>query len=198
MGFTNRNWLPVGLDEETYLRTGNVLNYLSSKIPKPLITNTFKLLYLVDLEAVKETGVPVTGLDYNVAKRGPLAMDVWTDIIGTNDLFKQFINVTKGESTIAIKPNPEFQFDSDLFSEYELSLLDKTIDKYGDTSAYKLIQISHMSGHPWDIACKENNITFTDDDSAPNVTNHKVDLSRIIESDYQKANYQNFKENKKF
>ena len=46
-------------------KIGNLMVYLSERISPIYHTQLIKLLYLIDEEAVKDDGVPVTWLDYN-------------------------------------------------------------------------------------------------------------------------------------
>ena len=58
--YTNRNLI------------GNILILLSTRC-KPLYhTKLLKLLYLIDEEATKRTGTPLTWLSYNVWQFGPV------------------------------------------------------------------------------------------------------------------------------
>jgi len=51
-------------------KIGNLLNYLSTRIPNLNMTKALKLLYLIDETSYMRTGVPVTWLDYKVWEMG--------------------------------------------------------------------------------------------------------------------------------
>ena len=51
--------------------------YLSERISPIYHTQLIKLLYLIDEEAVKDDGVPVTWLDYKAWQYGPVAPDTY-------------------------------------------------------------------------------------------------------------------------
>ena len=57
-------------------KIGHCLIYFSKKQPISL-TKALKLLFLLDETSVKETGVPITWLDYYAWERGPVANDVY-------------------------------------------------------------------------------------------------------------------------
>ena len=58
-------------------KIGNLLLLLSSEI-KPLYhTKQLKLLFLIDKAAVEETSVPVTWLDYQAWKSGPVSPSIF-------------------------------------------------------------------------------------------------------------------------
>jgi uncharacterized phage-associated protein len=61
-------------------KIGNVLNYFASQIDYLSMTKTLKLLYILDETSIKETGTPVTWLDYKVWENGPVAIDVYNEI----------------------------------------------------------------------------------------------------------------------
>ena len=51
-------------------KIGNLMVYLSERISPIYHTQLIKLLYLIDEEAVKDDGVPVTWLDYKAWQYG--------------------------------------------------------------------------------------------------------------------------------
>jgi uncharacterized phage-associated protein len=70
-------------------KVGNLIIYLVDEIKRkyrqPLyITKLLKLLYIIDETSVKETGVPVTSLDYKVWRMGPVAYAVYSDFTHNN------------------------------------------------------------------------------------------------------------------
>jgi hypothetical protein len=67
-------------------KIGNLIIYLVDKIneiyrQKVYLTKLLKVLYIIDETAIKETGAPVTGLDYRVWKMGSVAFDVYRDLM---------------------------------------------------------------------------------------------------------------------
>ena len=72
-------------------KIGNLLIYIASNI-KPLYhTQLLKLIYLIDEEAVKEDGVPITWLDYKVWKFGPVAQEAYDLKSGSS--FNEYVNL---------------------------------------------------------------------------------------------------------
>ena len=66
-------------------KIGQLIIYLVDKIDeryrqKVYLTKLLKLLYIIDETAIKETGAPVTGLDYRIWKMGPVAFEVYKDL----------------------------------------------------------------------------------------------------------------------
>lgn len=55
----------------------NALVYFAERIKVLYLTKAFKLLYLTDEKAIKETGVPITWLNYKAWKCGPVPEDIY-------------------------------------------------------------------------------------------------------------------------
>lgn len=87
-------------------KIGNLLNYMSNKIPNLTMTKALKLLYLIDDTAYKRTGVSVTWLDYKVWKMGPVAEELYNELRYDQKLvqdgrplnLESFILTTKAET----------------------------------------------------------------------------------------------------
>lgn len=168
-------------------KVGNLMVYLSSKIRPLHQTKLIKLLYFIDEFAVKENGIPVTWLDYNVWEKGPVAPETYfVKNNPENHIFSEYITIKKrDENSVEIKPAKKF--DDSMFSDYELEVIDKVILELGSKNAHDLIDLSHQEGSLWDIVKKRNNIDF----SNCKTTNYPLDLSELVREDPDKYfNYQ--------
>jgi len=176
-------------------KVGNIMVYLAERI-KPLYhTKLIKLLYFIDEYAVKDNGIPITWLSYNVWEKGPVAPETYfIKNDEDNSMFSDFIKTKKqGDSYII---HPIKSFDDNLFSEYEIAILDKVINDLGSKKANELIQLSHSAGSLWDKAVKKYNITFTD---SMKISNYSIELSDLIKDDELKFyNFQEAKDMKLF
>jgi len=150
-------------------RVGNILLYLASKIKDLSLTKTLKLLYLIDETAVRETGVPVTWLEYKVWKLGPVPEPIYDELSNTSESkiildLTSFINIERRNLTIdgVLKEctfiSPSSDFSEDIFSEYELELFDKVIETFGSLTSEQIIDILHSEGSLWDKKVKEENL----------------------------------------
>lgn len=83
----------------------NALVYFAERIKLLYLTKAIKLLYLADEKAIKETGVPITWLNYKAWKYGTIPDGIILD--------------------------PEKAFDDSQFSDYEIDVLDAVIKEYG-------------------------------------------------------------------
>ena len=117
-------------------KIGNLIAYLANKIPDLYSTKVLKLLYLIDETSIKETGLPVTDLDYNVWKKGPVPAPVYYDLIHDNPILGEYISKQKvninNKPGILITPKSNVSFDNSEFSEYDLELIDKIITLFSD------------------------------------------------------------------
>ena len=166
---------------------GNLIILLAKKCAPLYHTKLIKLLYLIDEEAIRERGIPITWLDYKVWQYGPVDPAVF--------YIRNFSEYISSETTTSIDGNaattiisPKKEFDDDEFSEYDLEIIEKTLVKYQNKTANELGNITHKVGSPWDLTKKENDLDF----SIANISDVSIDMSRIVKNDPVK--YANYKE----
>ena len=166
---------------------GNLIILLAKKCAPLYHTKLIKLLYLIDEEAIRERGIPITWLDFKVWQYGPVYRAVF--------YIRNFSEYISSETTTSIDGNaattiisPKKEFDDDEFSEYDLEIIEKTLVKYQNKTANELVNITHKVGSPWDLTKKENDLDF----SIANISDVSIDMSRIVKNDPVK--YANYKE----
>ena len=166
---------------------GNLIILLAKKCAPLYHTKLIKLLYLIDEEAIRERGIPITWLDYKVWQYGPVDPAVF--------YIRNFSEYISSETTTSIDGNaattiisPKKEFDDDEFGEYDLEIIEKTLVKYQNKTANELVNITHKVGSPWDLTKKENDLDF----SIANISDVSIDMSRIVKNDPVK--YANYKE----
>jgi len=171
-------------------KIGNLIIYLVDEIDKkykqPLfLTKLLKLLYIIDENAVKETGVPVTGLSYSAWKMGPVAFEVYKDLKHENsDKLSCYVEAKKGVGISGYewaKINSVNKFDDSEFSDYEIELIDKVIDEYGAYDKDKLIELTHEKGGLWKQVVDENKLE--EYFKKENTSSCEIDLSRLLKND---------------
>lgn len=174
-------------------KIGNLIVLLAGRL-KPLYhTKLIKLLYLIDEEAVKDGGIPITWLDYKAWQYGPVAPETFF-IKEETGLFNSYIEKSKkGDGTII---KPKVNFDDSEFSDYDLEIIERVITKFGNMSPKDLVKLTHKEGSLWDIAKKENHINF---DNSNTTSDCSLDFTRIISDDELKlSNYYGAKETMMF
>lgn len=175
-------------------KIGNLIIYLVDGIKKKHRQNTYltkllKLIYIVDETSVKETGAPVTGLDYRVWKMGPVAFDVYKDYVfdGSTQL-ATFAEGKKSNDKIRdneiVKIETVNQFNDSEFSDYEIELMDKVIDQYGNYDSDALINLLHEKGSLWDKVVESNQLSSVFEKQS--TSNYRIDLSEILGEDLHK------------
>ncbi len=153
------------IDSNLVDRIGNILIFLSKLIDPLYLTKALKLLYFIDEESMRETGVPVTGLKHEAWENGPVSREVFVEIHYIADNLRSsldnYINVVKGATVgndDSYKIEPKKDFDESEFSQYDIDIIDQVISRYGNKSAAELIDLVHAEGTPWSIVVKSNNL----------------------------------------
>lgn len=174
-------------------KIGNLIIYLVDEIEKRhlqkvFLTKLLKLLYIIDETAVKETGVPVTGLDYRVWKMGPVAFDVYSDLAKNGSEQLGFFAEAKKPDSASERDwaliKSVSKFDDSEFSDYEMSLFDKVINEYGYLKKEDLIELLHEEGSLWKKVVDEKGLKkFFETE---NTSSHKIDFSKLLDNDPQK------------
>lgn len=172
-------------------KIGNILIYLSSKIPYLSMTKALKLLYIIDEESVRMTGSPVTWLDYKVWKMGPVAVDIYNEIKGnkksgtqdTNGVtlegyvkFDRSVHPVRNQEEVFIKSASEFN--KGIFSKFEIKLMDSVVDRFGQKTPVELIDYLHEEDSLWHKIVVSKNLELRFKESFK--TNYKIDFSELI------------------
>ena len=174
-------------------KISNILNYFASQIDYLSMTKTLKLLYILDETSIKETGTPVTWLDYKVWENGPVAIDVYNEIkhqevfcyqgkelslLHSIQLEKKF-NTDRNSEEVFLKPNGDF--DNTIFNRYELNLLETIVFKYGNWNATELINFLHEEGSLWHKMVSEHNL-INHFQQIGKRTNHSIEFNDLLEN----------------
>lgn len=111
----------------------------------------FKLLYLLDFEHFRQTGRPVTGMEYRAWKMGPVPAElvqVWDDLDA--DLAEAIeIRPERVYDYVRESVIPKRQFDDAHFTPRELRILADLSARYTDDLAERMIDITHAENGAW-------------------------------------------------
>lgn len=172
-------------------KISNVLNYFASQIDYLSMTKTLKLLYILDETSIKETGTPVTWLDYKVWEKGPVAIDVYNEItkqetfnyqgkelslLHSIELEKKF-NAERNSDEIYLKPKSDFN--NSVFNRYELNLLETVVFKYGNWNASQLIEFLHEEGSLWHKMVSKHDLK-NHFKKISKITNHSIEFNDLL------------------
>jgi len=171
---------------------GNLIVLLSDRC-KPLYhTKLLKLLYLIDEEATKRTGAPITWLSYNVWQFGPVAEDVYFSKIEGVNKFSEFIRFDHVSDEKYIIRSV-VKFDDAEFSDLDMQIIEDVIGKYGSLNTKQLVEITHNKGSLWEKTKKTYAIQFSGQNKTSPIT---LNFSELLGDDpFKKTIYYNTLEN---
>lgn len=176
-------------------KIGTVVRHFAAQIPHLSLTKLLKLLYITDETAMRETGTPITWLEYRVWAKGPVPSEIYQEIkhgekmtIGSHLVsLDNFIHIKRQESPrrpgqeevyIAAKGEDNLS----MLSAYEVELLNRVIQQFGNMNATELIDYLHEEGSLWHKAVQEHKLD-TNFELFQNTSNCIIDFSDLIEDD---------------
>jgi uncharacterized phage-associated protein len=111
----------------------------------------FKLLYLLDFEHFRQTGRPVTGMEYRAWKMGPVPaalVQIWDDLDA--DL-AEAIEIRPEKVYDYVRENviPKRRFHDAHFTPRELRILADLAERYADDLSEKMSDITHAENGAW-------------------------------------------------
>jgi uncharacterized phage-associated protein len=174
-------------------KIGNLLSYLSSRLPNLNMTKALKLLYLIDETAYLRTGVPVTWMDYKVWKMGPVAEELYNELRYDQSLIQNgkpvnleaFIETEKvegqdGKLQITIYPKGKYQLGD--FSAFEKELIDNIVDRFGAYTGAQLINLLHEENTLWHKCVTDHHLDLNFEVYSKK-SNHTIDFAELIKDD---------------
>jgi uncharacterized phage-associated protein len=174
----------------------NAVLYFAKNTEKCGKTKLMKLLYLLDFQHFKETGKPVTDLEYFAWKRGPVPKVFYEEISSypKQDL-KSLVAIVGTGDFQKISPQKGRKPDMDFFSPREKRLLEEIVYVYKDVNAEEISEISHLPNEPWDTTIKTKgkqaliDYILAIDDKAAKQLPHEIAHERYIERQEMLNNY---------
>ncbi|MBD5311549.1 MAG: SocA family protein [Bacteroides sp.] len=164
------------------VKTGALLAYIANKVPEINMRKMLKIVYLIDERFMQLRGFPFTWLDYYVWEKGPVAPEIYS-LKNQDNHFSDFVKATKSEDgkfiihpLIPINCDPAGPFGE--LSEYDLSIIDEELSKYGDKSADWLTDQTHLPDTLWTKTKSEYKVEFKDGKS-----DCRIDLTELIKND---------------
>ncbi len=184
MDFSWKTVKPGGFKNETIYeknKIGNLLILLINKVNAQgetmLLTKLLKLLYIIDEQAVLETGSPVTFLPYKAWQMGPVATPIYAEG-KDNDKFNEFVDVVETDGQFAFHAKRDFNAGD--FCKYELNLVNRVFAEHGHKTASQLIDFTHRVGSLYDSTVKKHGLKFTD---KKRTSKKDVPLKEIADND---------------
>lgn len=147
-GYLMKGALPdeySGYRRPSLARLTEMVVYFAERL-KPWKTQLNKLLFYADFLHFKRTCFSISGCRYRAIALGPVQSNyhsIFEYLVnqGAVDVeYEEFPNGATGEQ---FKSHPDRQFQSDLFEESELSVLEEVIDRFKKVGTGEIIEMSH-------------------------------------------------------
>ena len=176
-------------------KIGNTIVYLAQNIPNLSKTKLLKLLYLLDEISVKEFAVPFLNLEYYVWQAGPVATEIFGEISQEleNSVLDQFLRLRFQEinQRYAVFIEAKKNFDDGEFSDNDVNLLEIFCQKFRNTTAEQLVEITHRKNTLWYQTALKYNLLCDFEAKRKTTSNYKIDLSQLLDdAPERKAFYQ--------
>lgn len=163
-------------------KNGVLLAYLAERIPNVTLRKLLKLVYLTDEKFTIERGFPLTWFNYFAWKKGPVAPEVYDVKNGSFADFVQCHRNSNDKYEVSPVSSALTEDRLNLYSRYEMNMIDEIISKYGSMSADELTDITHLENTLWSKVVNENKLTFSDSGRS----DCEIHLNRLIEGDEEK------------
>lgn len=111
-----------------------------------------KLLYLLDFEHYRQTGIPVTGLEYRAMKMGPVPMALFEEWEALEPDFAEAVDIVPEQVIDYVRETvrPKRAFDDSHFTPRELRLMAKLAKRFQHDYSQPMINVTHAERGPWD------------------------------------------------
>ena len=163
-------------------KNGVLLAYLAERIPNVTLRKLLKLVYITDEKFTIERGFPLTWFNYFAWKKGPVAPEVYDVKNGSFADFVQCHRNSNDKYEVSPVGGALTEDRLNLYSRYEMNMIDEIISKYGSMSADELTDITHLENTLWSKVVNENKLTFSDSGRS----DCEIHLNRLIEGDEEK------------
>ena len=157
-------------------KLGNAIIYIAKRTRYPYKTEILKLLYLMEESMVQNAHVPFLCIPFNAWRMGPVSVDVFEELSDGPVLLADFIAWEFNGQGIKVTPKKDFCDDE--FSEYELKMMDKVMEKYGNMNSDQLIAETHKPGSLWRQTVEEAGLLKDFEMNRANSSNVVIDMAR--------------------
>ncbi len=123
----------------------NMVIFFTNRL-QPWKTKLNKLLFYADFEMYRQSGYSISGVQYRAITMGPVPNNFNSifEYLSNNKYIEiHYIPFNDGGTGEQFIPNANSNFNSSLFSEKELAVLEQIAARFMNTSTSDLIEISH-------------------------------------------------------
>ena len=143
-------------------RLANAVLYFASRVKSAYKVKIFKLLFFLDFWHFKETGLPVTDLDYFAWDFGPVPKKVFEDIeregvpayLSGKVAILPNVREEDGIVSYQFRPVSKAKFNDSSFTPRQLEIMENLVFMFRDVAGNLMSEITHLKNSPWDITKK--------------------------------------------
>lgn len=157
-------------------KLGNAVAYIAQKAKYPYKTEVLKLLFLMEEQMVMRYHVPFLAIPFSVWRMGPVSVDVFEELSDGPALLEEYISLQFNGQGIRV--TPRMPFDEDEFSNAELEMMDRVMEKYGHMNSDELIAETHRDGGLWKLTAEENGLLEDFENRRANSSSVVIDMGR--------------------
>lgn len=145
-------------------KNGALLAYIAKNVPNINLRKLLKIVYLIDEKFMELRGFPLTWFDYYAWAKGPVAPEVY-DV--KNGAFSEYVTCNRNEEgkniIDAVLPHPYLVLKQmDLYSPYEMGIIDQVIFEHEHTTADELTELTHKKNSLWSQIVREKGVEFVE------------------------------------
>ncbi|MCH5307627.1 MAG: SocA family protein [Prevotella sp.] len=145
-------------------KNGALLAYIAKNIPNVSLRKLLKIVYLIDEKFMELRGFPLTWFDYYAWEKGPVAPEVYEV---KNGAFSEYVTCHKNEEgtniiDAALPHRYHALRQMDLFSQYEMGIIDQIVFRHENTTADELSALTHREDTLWSRIVREKEVNFVD------------------------------------
>lgn len=165
-------------------KNGALLAYIAKNIPSINLRKLLKIVYLIDEKFMELRGFPLTWFDYYAWAKGPVAPEVYGI---KNGGFSEYVKCHKNEDgqniVDSVLPHKYHVLKQmDMYSPYEMEVIDGVVFQYADMSADQLSDLTHEENSIWSRVVAEKELSFEDNKKSDVL----VPLTMLNEGDIEK------------
>ncbi len=141
-------------------KNGILLAYIAGKMPGIHLRKLLKVVYLMDERFMAMRGFPLTWFDYYAWAKGPVAPEAYAVKEGAFADFVSSKRDSNGKRKVFPAVNATLADSKSLFSDSEMSEIDRMLDVFKDMTADELSDITHIPTSPWSRVVADNHLSF--------------------------------------
>ncbi len=166
-------------------KLGNSLIYLCNNLERATKTHLLKLVFIIEELSIKELGIPFFDLRFDLWKLGPVSKDLYVELSDELNLLSPYIITERGSDGNSIV-KPKKPFSDDEFSDNEIVLLEKIVERFKYCTAKELVNFTHKKDSPWYNTALKNGVLELLESGKKNTTDIPIDLSQLLVEDVNK------------